>query len=177
MTLVGWYVQEIAAVLLRRGTLPLDQLQRLTSLPRKMIQQGLIILSLHDCLHHARPLRAGGAELYEINQNGLQQRMRGGRYAQMAFERGGEVWSSIVETCWREGMAKPEEMIEDLKLNLAETGQPKLEEFALEDLMAAEALRVKQAKEKGKGKEKKRKADDEREFCLFTSLVDFVGGD
>lgn len=72
-------------------------------------------------------------------------------------------------------MAKPEEMIEDLKLNLAETGQPKLEEFALEDLMAAEALRVKQAKEKGKGKEKKRKADDEREFCLFTSLVDFVG--
>lgn len=99
---------------MKRGTLPFDQLQRLTALPARFVRDALTILSLHDCLHHARPLKIGGLELYEINEDGLERRLRGGRYAQMALERGGKEWRTIIETCWREGIAHPREMAKDI---------------------------------------------------------------
>lgn len=157
--------QEIAGILLKRGTLPLEQLQHISLLPRRTVQDALLVLSLHDCLHHARPLRSGARELYEINEVGLERRMRGARYAEMAFQQGGNAWSAIVEACWREGIASPAELSKELlrtvKTKDLKSNERKEEERRKEAEAKVEKKRLEAEKKKNPNLKppKKRKAD------------------
>lgn len=110
-------IQEVASLLLQRGTLPFAQLLRLTSLPPAILHKSLLILSLHQCLYHSETETNNHlTELYEINSTGIEHRMRGAIYAEMVekdFSEGGfEGAREVVEGFWREGMGRVEEVVE-----------------------------------------------------------------
>lgn len=100
--------QEIATILLSRGSLAFNQLARLSALPPATIHSSLVILSIHSLLFHSES-EVGGrlVELYEMNQVGIERRMRGGWYVEMARE-----WNpaagldAVIESLWKDGMQK-----------------------------------------------------------------------
>jgi hypothetical protein len=142
--------QEIASILLNRGSLAFAQLTRLSSLPPSTIHSCLLILSLHSLLYHSESEVNGKLlELYEINELGVQRRMRGGVYVEMAREWDeSSVLDEVIESLWRDGMQKRDMLIE--------TGARKL----IEKYEREERLREADAKGKpdshahGKGKGK-----------------------
>lgn len=106
--------QEIASILLTRGSLAFPQLTRLSALPPTTIYSCLLILSLHSLLYHSESEVNGRlVELYEMNEVGIERRMRGGWYVEMARE-----WNeaacldAVIESLWMEGMQKADSMAE-----------------------------------------------------------------
>lgn len=108
------YLQEVASMLLTRGSLAFPQLTRLSALPPTTIYSCLLILSLHSLLYHSESEVNGRlVELYEMNEVGIERRMRGGWYVEMARE-----WNeaacldAVIESLWMEGMQKGDSMAE-----------------------------------------------------------------
>ena len=98
--------------MLSRGSLAFPQLTRLSALPAATIYSSLVILSLHSLLYHSESEVNGRlVELYEMNQVGIERRMRGGWYVEMAKE-----WNesacldAVVELMWKEGMQRREDL-------------------------------------------------------------------
>jgi len=107
-------LQEVASILLTRGSLAFPQLTRLSALPPTTIYSCLLILSLHSLLFHSESEVNGRlVELYEMNEVGIERRMRGGWYVEMARE-----WNeaacldAVIESLWMEGMQKADSMAE-----------------------------------------------------------------
>lgn len=140
--------QEITSILLARSSLTLDQLVRLSSLPKVVVQQALLVLSLHSCIYHTRPLMEGQVEVYEINEVELERRMRGARYSEMAL-RSGKAYAAAVELCWVEGMVKPQEMADEI-LNQGVDLRTKAEREDETDAMLEDLQEAKGKKSKGK---------------------------
>ncbi|POY72143.1 hypothetical protein BMF94_4876 [Rhodotorula taiwanensis] len=149
----GAAVGEIASILLFRGSLSFPQLARLTSLPPSLVHASLLILSTHCLLFHSETEVAGRlTELYELNHDAIERRMRGGMYAEMAHEwrQGGPQLAQVVEVLWREGMLRREDLYEVVRAQFAlERGLP----FALDDAAATDP----------KGKRKQQEAIDDAE--------------
>ncbi|ORY66820.1 hypothetical protein BCR35DRAFT_354853 [Leucosporidium creatinivorum] len=110
----GSAVGEVASILLTRGSLAFPQLTRLSALPPSTIYSCLLILSLHSLLYHSESEVNGRlVELYEMNEVGIERRMRGGWYVEMARE-----WNeaacldAVIESLWTEGMQKGDSMAE-----------------------------------------------------------------
>ncbi|GAA5882376.1 hypothetical protein JCM3774_004324 [Rhodotorula dairenensis] len=117
----GAAVGEIASVLLFRGALSFPQLAKLTSLPSSLVHASLLVLSTHCLLYHSET-EVGGrlTELYELNHDAIERRMRGGMYVEMATEwQGGPQLGQVVEVLWKEGMLRREDLIEVVRLQLA----------------------------------------------------------
>lgn len=113
--------QEIASVLLFRGALSFPQLAKLTALPASLVHASLLVLSTHCLLFHSET-EVGGrlTELYELNHDAIERRMRGGMYVEMATEwEGGPQLGQVVEVLWKEGMLRREDLIEVVRLQLA----------------------------------------------------------
>lgn len=106
--------QEIASILLSRGALSFPQLIKLTSLPPALVHSSLLVLSTHTLLFHSET-EVGGrlTELYELNHDAIERRIRGGLYVEMASEwEGGEELSTVIEVLWKEGMLTREDLYE-----------------------------------------------------------------
>lgn len=110
----------------------------MTSLPPSLVHASLLILSTHCLLFHSET-EVGGrlTELYELNHDAIERRMRGGMYAEMAHEwrQGGPQLAQVVEVLWREGMLRREDLYEVVRAQFAlERGLP----FALDDATATD---------------------------------------
>lgn len=106
--------QEIASILISRGALSFPQLIKLTALPPALVHASLLVLSTHTVLYHSETEVAGRlTELYELNHDAIERRMRGGLYVEMASEwDGGDELSEVIDALWREGMLVREDLIE-----------------------------------------------------------------
>ncbi|KAK4702468.1 DNA-directed RNA polymerase III subunit RPC3, partial [Phenoliferia sp. Uapishka_3] len=122
--------QEVASLLLTRGSLPFTHLLRLSSLPPAQVHSALLILSLHSLLYHSENESSGKLiELYEINDVAIERRIRGGVFVELAREEGdGQGLEVAVEGIWREGMRKKEEIVEEVSRGLWEKARTKIEE-------------------------------------------------
>ena len=113
-------LQEVASLLLNRGSLPFTHLLRLSSLPPSLVQQSLLVLSLHSLLWHSETETGGKLlELYEMNEARIEQRMRVSRFMQMLEDReGGGIegkaagWA--LEGLWREGMRRGQDLVTEI---------------------------------------------------------------
>ena len=113
--------QEIASILLFRGALSFPQLAKLTALPPSLVHASLLVLSTHCLLFHSET-EVGGrlTELYELNHDAIERRLRGGMYVEMATEwQGGPQLGQVVEGLWKEGMLRREDLIEVVRCQLA----------------------------------------------------------
>ncbi|GAA5949404.1 hypothetical protein JCM21900_004051 [Sporobolomyces salmonicolor] len=113
----GNAVGEVAGILLSRGALSFPQLLRLTALAPSIVHNALLVLSVHSLLYHSDTEVNGRiTELYELNHDAVERRLRGGRYAEMAEEwEGGPELSEAIEWLWREGMLRKEDLHEVVK--------------------------------------------------------------
>ncbi|CEQ40776.1 SPOSA6832_02433 [Sporobolomyces salmonicolor] len=113
----GNAVGEVAGILLSRGALSFPQLLRLTALAPPIVHNALLVLSVHSLLYHSDTEVNGRiTELYELNHDAVERRLRGGRYAEMAEEwEGGPELSEAIEWLWREGMLRKEDLHEVVK--------------------------------------------------------------
>ncbi|TKA53401.1 hypothetical protein B0A53_04387 [Rhodotorula sp. CCFEE 5036] len=117
----GAAVGEIASILLFRGALSFPQLAKLTALPPSLVHASLLVLSTHCLLFHSET-EVGGrlTELYELNHDAIERRLRGGMYVEMATEwQGGAQLGQVVEVLWKEGMLRREDLIEVVRCQLA----------------------------------------------------------
>ena len=121
LTLLVNRTQEIASILLFRGALSFPQLAKLTALPPSLVHASLLVLSTHCLLFHSET-EVGGrlTELYELNHDAIERRLRGGMYVEMAIEwEGGPQLGQVVEVLWKEGMLRREDLIEVVRCQLA----------------------------------------------------------
>ncbi|KWU41042.1 hypothetical protein RHOSPDRAFT_37429 [Rhodotorula sp. JG-1b] len=117
----GAAVGEIASILLFRGALSFPQLAKLTALPPSLVHASLLVLSTHCLLFHSET-EVGGrlTELYELNHDAIERRLRGGMYVEMAIEwEGGPQLGQVVEVLWKEGMLRREDLVEVVRCQLA----------------------------------------------------------
>ncbi|GAA6003872.1 DNA-directed RNA polymerase III subunit C82 [Rhodotorula paludigena] len=146
----GSAVGEIASILISRGALSFPQLIKLTALPPALVHASLLVLSTHTVLYHSETEVAGRlTELYELNHDAIERRMRGGLYVEMASEwDGGDELSEVIDALWREGMLVREDLIEvvrrrivlkqDTAAAFADLDDPKGKKRARVDSQAAE---------------------------------------
>lgn len=113
-------LQQVAAILINRGPLSLPHLVRLSNLPSPLIEQSLMVLSLHSLLWHFIPETDGQLEdeVYEINPANIYLRMRVGRCVDMVeeWEGGGDEGKSVgsaLERLRRKGMSRGYELVEE----------------------------------------------------------------
>ncbi|GAA5898808.1 hypothetical protein JCM5296_005613 [Sporobolomyces johnsonii] len=120
----GNAVGEIAAILLSRGALSFPQLLRLTALSPSIVHNSLLVLSTHNLLYHSDTEVNGRlTELYELNHDAVERRLRGGLYAEMAHEwEAGPELSEAIEWLWREGMLRKEDLYEVVKQRILANG-------------------------------------------------------
>ncbi|GAA5849254.1 hypothetical protein JCM9279_006427 [Rhodotorula babjevae] len=109
----GSAVGEVASILLARGALSFPQLAKLTSLPPALVHASLLVLSTHTLLFHSDTEVNGRlTELYELNHDAIERRLRGGLYVEMASEwDGGEQLAPVCDILWREGILVKEDLI------------------------------------------------------------------
>ncbi|BGP28188.1 RNA polymerase III subunit C82 [Rhodotorula toruloides] len=147
---LGGAVGEIASILLSRGALSFPQLIKLTSLPPALVHSSLLVLSTHTLLFHSET-EVGGrlTELYELNHDAVERRIRGGLYVEMASEwDGGEELSTVIEVLWKEGILTREDLYEVMRQKImhkremelgAEQEEPKGKKRARTEDQATEA--------------------------------------
>ena len=109
----GSAVGEVASILLARGALSFPQLAKLTSLPPALVHASLLVLSTHTLLFHSDTEVNGRlTELYELNHDAIERRLRGGLYVEMASEwDGGEQLAPVCDILWREGILVKEDLV------------------------------------------------------------------
>lgn len=84
------HLQEVISILLHRRTLPASQLIRLSALPPKTVHSALLISSLHSILYHSIESSNGrDQEFFEVDEQALGERMRGGRWRVLVGRTGG----------------------------------------------------------------------------------------
>ncbi|BGP52385.1 RNA polymerase III subunit C82 [Rhodotorula kratochvilovae] len=120
----GSAVGEIASILLARGSLSFPQLIKLTSLPPALVHASLLVLSTHTLLFHSETEVAGRlTELYELNHDAIERRLRGGLYVEMAAEwDGGAELAGVCDALWREGILVKEDLFHIVKEQLVLAG-------------------------------------------------------
>ncbi|GAA5820142.1 hypothetical protein JCM3770_005389 [Rhodotorula araucariae] len=110
----GSAVGEVASILLARGALSFPQLAKLTALPPALVHASLLALSTHTLLFHSETEVAGRlTELYELNHDAIERRIRGGLYLEMATEAddaGGPHFAAVCDALWREGILPKEDL-------------------------------------------------------------------
>ncbi|GAA6015845.1 hypothetical protein JCM11491_007206 [Sporobolomyces phaffii] len=117
----GSAVGEVASILLSRGSLSFPQLARLTTLSPTIVQSSLLILSIHSLLYHSETEALNGrlTELYEMNHDAVERRLRGGMYVEMGAEwEGGSELEEVVKVLWDEGILRREDLYEVVKQRL-----------------------------------------------------------
>lgn len=109
----GSAVGEVASILLARGALSFPQLAKLTALPPSLAQAALLALSTHTLLFHSETEVNGRlTELYELNHDAIERRLRGGLYVEMAAEwEGGTQLAAVTDALWREGILVREDLV------------------------------------------------------------------
>ncbi|GAA5876499.1 hypothetical protein JCM16303_003556 [Sporobolomyces ruberrimus] len=117
----GSAVGEVASILLSRGSLSFPQLSRLTTLSSTVVHSSLLILSIHSLLYHSETEALNGrlTEVYEINHDAVERRLRGGMYVEMGaeWESGAEL-EEVVKVLWDEGILRREDLYEVVKQRL-----------------------------------------------------------
>ncbi|GAA5832261.1 hypothetical protein JCM5353_005685 [Sporobolomyces roseus] len=155
----GSAVGEIASILLSRGSLSFPQLARLTTLSPTIVQSSLLILSIHNLLYHSETEALNGrlTELYEINHDAVERRLRGGIYVQMGGEwENGKELEEVIKVLWDEGILRKEDLYEVVKQKL-------LANKSTEDMFGME--------EDKKGKKRARIESDEDAQVAAENLV------
>ncbi|GAA5949208.1 hypothetical protein JCM3765_003331 [Sporobolomyces pararoseus] len=117
----GSAVGEVASILLSRGSLSFPQLSRLTTLSPTIVQSSLLILSIHSLLYHSETEALNGrlTELYEMNHDAVERRLRGGMYVEMGAEwESGSELEEVVKVLWDEGILRREDLYEIVKQKL-----------------------------------------------------------
>lgn len=142
--------QEVASLLLARGSLRFGQLAALSALPQQYIYSSLLILSIHGLLYHSESEINGRlVELYEMNETAVEQRIHGGLYVDMARE-----WDPtsgldvIVESLWQHGMQRKDSLIEQAAGALLERDSappPPLEPGKLPERLTSKSMEPKYA--------------------------------
>jgi beta-galactosidase GanA len=114
-----------------------------------------LILSIHSLLYHSETEALNGrlTELYEMNHDAVERRLRGGMYVEMGAEwESGSELEEVVKVLWDEGILRREDLYEVVKQRL-------LTDASHEDIFGIE--------EDKKGKKRARISTDEEGEILF----------
>ena len=94
-------LQTVAAVLLHRGRLPLQQIIRFSGLKPRTVRAAIIVLVQHNILWHAQSDAEG--EVLEVNTDECLMRMRYGRYVWQAEQLYGKAVRTVSDLKLLEG--------------------------------------------------------------------------
>ncbi len=93
MHMIATRTQTVAAVLMHRGRLPLQQIIRFSKLKPRTVRASIIVLVQHNILWHAQSDTDG--EMLEVNTEECLMRLRYGRYVWQAEQLFGKAVSVI----------------------------------------------------------------------------------
>ncbi|KAF7796893.1 hypothetical protein EIP86_008078 [Pleurotus ostreatoroseus] len=131
-------LQTVAAVLLHRGRLPLQQIIRFSGLKPRTVRAAIIVLVQHNILWHAQSDAEG--EVLEVNTDECLMRMRYGRYVWQAEQLYGKAAAEIVQHIMDHGKLRPPDIVSHLSIYDPVKG-PALYTQALHKLVEASYLK------------------------------------